>query len=221
MKQTTKIHLIPLIFILSFAPPGSSQPPTRTPTKNQAKVGITSHIEVLEIKTPERTVIIHRNPNPLHTIPPPFDKTSRPCPPFCIQPIKAGPGVETIGSLEMLKYMQMAVGNEHTLIMDTRLEEWYKRETLPLAVSLPTETLVNNFPKIATTYLGVQTKDKGWDYTNAKTLVIFCNGYWNPDSYQVIQYLLAQNYPPQKIKWYRGGMQEWLSLGMSTKTGRR
>jgi len=119
----------------------------------------------------------------------------------------------------MLEYLQKSVDNEQTLIIDTRLPEWHQRETIPLAINIPKEVLLKTYANIAETYLGASRKSNEWDYTNAKTLVIFCNGYWNPDSYQVIQLLLAQNYPPDKIKWYRGGIQAWLSLGLTTTKG--
>ncbi|HEB77112.1 MAG TPA: rhodanese-like domain-containing protein, partial [Methylothermaceae bacterium] len=34
---------------------------------------------------------------------------------------------------------------------------------------------------------------------------------------QVIQLLISLGYPADKIKWYRGGMQAWLSLGLTTE----
>ncbi len=186
------------------------------PPSLPAKVNLSPHIGVLEITTPTGTIIIRRKPDPLQTIPPPFDKTSRPCPPFCIQPISAGQGVQTIGELELFEYLQKGAKQNDILIIDSRLAEWYLRETIPLAINIPEELLMNGYDNIVQTDLGATKTEKGWDYTNARTLVIFCNGYWNPDSYQTIQFLLSKDYPAEKIKWYRGGMQAWLSLGLTT-----
>ncbi len=48
-----------------------------------------------------------------------FAKTSRPCPPFCIQPISLAPGVETIGENEMIDYLeQMSAGDDSILVID-------------------------------------------------------------------------------------------------------
>ena len=40
---------------------------------------------------------IMRNQNNANTVNPAFAKTSRPCPPFCVQPMQLRPGIETIG----------------------------------------------------------------------------------------------------------------------------
>ena len=49
-------------------------------------------------------VVIQRNQYQANTVNPAFAKTSRKCPPFCIQPTSLAPGVETIGEDEVLRY---------------------------------------------------------------------------------------------------------------------
>ena len=56
----------------------------------------------------------------------------------------------------------------------------------------------------------------GWDFGKAKTLVLFCNGIWCPQSSMNIKTLAKLGYPAEKIKWYRGGMQDWFSVGLTT-----
>ncbi|MED5532474.1 MAG: rhodanese-like domain-containing protein, partial [Pseudomonadota bacterium] len=46
--------------------------------------------------------------------------------------------------------------------------------------------------------------------------VMFCNGMWCGQSPNNIKNLLKFGYPAHKIKWYRGGMQDWEILGLST-----
>jgi rhodanese-related sulfurtransferase len=59
--------------------------------------------------------------------------------------------------------------------------------------------------------------DEGlWDFSTAKTLVMFCNGAWCGQSPTNIQTLLKLGYPPNKLKWYRGGMQAWEQFGLTT-----
>ena len=58
-----------------------------------------------------------------------------------------------------------------------------------------------------------------WDYSNARTLVMFCNGMWCGQSPNNILNLLKFGYPAHKIKWYRGGMQDWEILGLTTVPG--
>ena len=50
----------------------------------------------------------------------------------------------------------------------------------------------------------------------AKMITLFCNGPWCSLSVTTIQALLEIGYPTEKIKWYRGGMQEWLAAGMTS-----
>ena len=59
-------------------------------------------------------------------------------------------------------------------------------------------------------------RDGFFDFSQAKTLVLFCNGPWCGQSPNNIKGLLKIGYPASKIKWYRGGMQEWESLGLTT-----
>ena len=180
------------------------------------RVGLTANIERIEIKTPTKTFVIERIRDPFHTIPPPFDKTSRPCPPYCIQPIQAGPGVETLGELETIGWLQKRAGDANVVIIDVRLPLWHERGTLPLALNLPREQFQKHLPHLLERHFGARRQAQGWDYAEAKTLVLFGNGPWDPDPYQVIQQLLGAGYPADRLKWYRGGMQAWLSLGLST-----
>nr|BAL55368.1 rhodanese domain protein [uncultured Gammaproteobacteria bacterium] len=189
----------------------------KSPKTPPELVNLTQNVPRVEIRTPTRTVVIQREQDPMHAIEPPFDKTSRPCPPFCIQPVTAAPGVETLGELELIEFLKQAASDPQVLIIDTRLPEWYQRGTIPLASNLPTAKLSAGFAELLEKRLGARKIGERWDYTQAKTLVLFCNGYWNPDSYEAIQRLLAQGYPAEKLKWYRGGMQAWLSLGLTVE----
>ncbi len=70
--------------------------------------------------------------------------------------------------------------------------------------------------EILQTQFGAQLVDGQWDFRNAKTLVMFCNGIWCPQSSANIKTLLGLGYPAYKLKWYRGGMQDWVSVGLTT-----
>ncbi|WP_317705354.1 rhodanese-like domain-containing protein [Methylomarinovum caldicuralii] len=188
-----------------------------TPAENEAvRVGLTKNIERIEIKTATETFIIERIRDPAHTIPPPFDKTSRPCPPYCIQPIRAGAHVETLGELETISWLQKRAAGDNVVILDVRLPLWRERGTLPLALNLPLTQFQQQLPHLLERHFGARHQGKDWDYAAAKTLVLFSNGPWDPDAYEAIQILLAAGYPPERIKWYRGGMQSWLSFGLTT-----
>jgi rhodanese-related sulfurtransferase len=55
-----------------------------------------------------------------------------------------------------------------------------------------------------------------FDFSGAKTLVMFCNGMWCGQSPASIAALRKFGYPADRIKYYRGGMQDWEILGLST-----
>ncbi|MDH5355719.1 MAG: rhodanese-like domain-containing protein, partial [Gammaproteobacteria bacterium] len=55
-----------------------------------------------------------------------------------------------------------------------------------------------------------------FDFSKAKTLVLFCNGMWCGQSPASMKSLLKYGYPAEKIKWYRDGMQAWEILGFNT-----
>ncbi|RUM76239.1 MAG: rhodanese-like domain-containing protein, partial [Sulfurovum sp.] len=57
---------------------------------------------------------------------------------------------------------------------------------------------------------------KVFDFSNAKTLVMFCNGMWCGQSPASIAALRKFGYPAEKLKYYRGGMQDWHILGLTT-----
>ena len=45
---------------------------------------------------------------------------------------------------------------------------------------------------------------------------MFCNGVWCGQSPEAMKALIAIGYPEEKLKWYRDGIQGWLSLGFTT-----
>ncbi len=117
----------------------------------------------------------------------------------------------------MIEFLQKTAIDDQIMIIDTRLPEWYQRGTIPLAINLPFTRFSQDLPYLLENYFGAKKIGTQWDYRGAKTLVLFCNGYWNPDSYAAIKQLIAQGYPAEKLKWYRGGMQYWLSLGLTAE----
>lgn len=167
---------------------------------------------------------IMRNQNNDNTVVPAFAKTSRPCPPFCIQPSTLAPGIETIGEVELIEYAtRMSGGDDTIVIIDSRTPDWVERGTIPSAINLPWTQL--NQAKGATPFeiaeimqeiFGVTESEGLFNFENAKTAVMFCNGMWCGQSPSNIKSLLKFGYPAHKIKWYRGGMQDWEILGLTT-----
>ena len=66
------------------------------------------------------------------TINPKYAKTSRACPPFCIQPMQVAPGVITVGELELLEFAK--AGGK---IIDGRTIDWHLEGIIPSAINIP------------------------------------------------------------------------------------
>ncbi|MGV6810226.1 MAG: rhodanese-like domain-containing protein [bacterium] len=204
-------------------------------------VGITAELSSITVKHKGEDVEIKRNPDNNAVVDDYFAKTSRPCPPFCIQPMKVDDAVDTIGEIEIIDYLKKrAEGDESILVIDSRTKTWVSRGTIPSAKNISwialnpkkgatTEDIMNLMVK----EFGVKLMDgaddiavdeaivagdtsKVFDFKEAKTLVMFCNGMWCGQSPSNIKTLLKFGYPAEKLKWYRGGMQNWSNLGFTT-----
>jgi len=195
---------------------------------DKTAVKITPGLASVDVMHDGKKATITRNQNQKNTVNPAFAKTSRKCPPFCIQPAVLAPGVDTIAELEVLGYLsKMNAGDTSILVIDSRTPDWAKKGTIPGAVNIPWTALNPakgadpiSIGEILVDRFGVKEMEGLWDYSGAKTLVMFCNGMWCGQSPNNIKNLLKFGYPADKIKWYRGGMQDWEILGLSTVPGK-
>ena len=144
-----------------------------------------------------------------------FALTSRPSPPFFIEPFSVSGGVETFGELEVLDFISKKKG----LFIDARLENWYAKSAIPSAVNIPFKIFLSETSertKVLKDLGGKTTKSGEWNFSNAKTLLLYCNGAWCGQSPTAINALIELGYPESKMKYYRGGMQSWQLLGLTT-----
>jgi len=197
-------------------------PLTAASSDEQLAVKITPQLSGVSVEHEGVPVRIERNQDQANTITPGFQRTSRRCPPFCIQPASIR-GVETIGELEMLGYLERAADGDPTvLIIDSRGPDWVKRGTIPGALNIHYKRLSLRSAKeedvadLLEDTFGAQRTTEFWNFSRAKTLVLFCNGPWCGQSPTNIRSLLRIGYPPSKLKWYRGGLQAWEILGLTT-----
>ena len=149
-----------------------------------------------------------------------FTKTSRTCPPFCIQPLAPVAGVHNIEELELIKFMEKKVPAKEGLLIDARLKDWYEAETIPGAINIPFKIVNSKDPRVIQSLfklLGVKVKEDGtYDFTQAKELAVFCNGVWCGQSPHFIRGIIKHGYPADKIYYYRSGFQGWKLLGLTT-----
>jgi len=188
------------------------------------KVKITRTIPYVDIRDENgKTVRIQRNQDTNNRVIDTFSKTSRKCPPFCIQPMTISPRVETIGERKMLDYLERkGKGDDDIVVIDSRGADWVKRGSIPGAINLHWKKLTmkhgseEEIAEIFEDIFSVQRTAEFWNFADARTLVLFCNGVWCGQSPTNIRSLLRLGYPPEKLKWYRGGMQNWEILGLTT-----
>ena len=164
---------------------------------------------------------IARNQDPEARLTGDFARTARACPPFCIQPHEAAPGVATLGELELIAFLQDRVATGAGIVIDARLPEWLAQGTIPGAVNVPFPTLdaANPYRDDILRALGARPlPGGGFDFAEAAALVVFCNGPWSDQAPLAIRHLVAAGYPPERLAYFRGGMQGWLQLGLTTAT---
>ncbi len=146
-------------------------------------VGLTSTLMEQEVMHQGQPVIIQRNQDNSNTIVSDHALTSRPCPPFCIQPMDVALGVETIGELESLSLLEkINFGEIDGLLIDSKTPDWAEKGMIPGVINLPWTVLsvkksdIFTISDIFESTLGAIPLDGMWDYSNAKTLILYCNG---------------------------------------------
>ncbi|MBE9548126.1 MAG: rhodanese-like domain-containing protein [Proteobacteria bacterium] len=187
----------------------------------QKPVNITTELQEVTVMHRGEAVVIKRLQDPTHKLGDEYTLSSRPCPPRCIHPFSLGAGVETIGELELLDYLVAASEpNPAVLVIDSRTEDWTSKGIIPGSRIITWQTLKTDTSDPLTVMslleddFNVDTSEALWDFSEAKTLVLLCNGIWCNQSPQNIKTLLKLGYPAGKIKWYRGGVQSWVQLGL-------
>lgn len=158
------------------------------------------------IETPSGPVVIEREQDNDAVLEGEWAQVARPCPPFCIQPMQVAEGVETVGELELIEALQ----DPEVTVIDSRTPEWWQGGTIPGAVSLPWDRVTDRLDE-----LGCEPDFEGWDCSEARKVVLFCNGLWCGQSPTAIRAMLAAGYPAERIRYYRGGMQSWRLLGLT------
>jgi len=186
------------------------------------KVKITADIPWVDIQYKGKTIRIQRNQDTGNMVDLDFAVTSRPCPPYCIQPMTAAPGVETVGEIEVIQYIKrMSEGDSNIVLIDSREPKWLQKGMIPGAINIPWKKLFaptaseEGIAEIMQFNFAAVQLEQIWNFQNAKTLVFYCNGPWCGQSATNIRALLTMGYPAHKLKWYRGGIQSWKMFGLT------
>lgn len=188
-----------------------------------------------------RSIKVRRVQDPGYELRGHFARTVRQCPPFCIRPIEAAPGVKTLGEIEVFDFMERELRDGEGMLVDVRTPAWFKQGTIPGSVNLPFTNLSQSMdnPMMVETLEFFGAKERGriglvnslmedfgltdtryltrnWDFTRAKKLLLWSNGPTSGQAPRAIDGLLALGYPADKLFYYRGGMQMWQVWGLTT-----
>ena len=110
-----------------------------------------------------------------------------------LQPFKVAEGVKTVGEVEIIEHIEKGLP-----IFDGRTEKYYREATLPGAKNIP-------YTKAA---------ERVGELNLDQMSILFCNGPQCGQSPRAIRALLEAGYPAEKLLYYRGGMHDWMTLGL-------
>jgi rhodanese-related sulfurtransferase len=199
--------------LLAAAPPLAAN--------DELDVRIRPDMPSVTVETADGPVTIQRIQDREHELTGPFARTSRKCPPFCIQPMNPADGVATVGELELIELLQ----DPDAMVLDARTLEWHLEETIPGAVHMPYTEVAGRLDELGCAEAGddagtaTSSEGAGWDCAGAKQVALFCNGLWCGQSPTAIRAMIREGFPPERIFYYRGGMQAWKILGLTTVPG--
>ena len=101
------------------------------------EVNIAPDLPFVEVLHQGKLIKVQRNQNKNNTINPDYAKTSRECPPFCVQEGTIAVGVDTIGELELLDVLKKIKNGDKThLVIDSRTEDWVQKGTIPGSINI-------------------------------------------------------------------------------------
>lgn len=116
-----------------------------------------------------------------------------------IQPMQVAEGVRTVGELEVIDHLEQELP-----VVDSRDPDSYEQATIPSATSLPFSDAASRMDEL----------------DRQHTTIFFCNGPQCGQSPRAISDLLEAGYPAEKVLYYRGGLHDWITLGLSVASGR-
>ncbi len=110
-----------------------------------------------------------------------------------ISPMQIAPGVRTVGELEVIEHIDAGLP-----LVDTRLACFYREGTIPSARNVPHEQIEESIISL----------------DQELATIFFCNGPQCAATPAAIRALLAGDYPAEAIVFYRGGIHDWMTLGL-------
>ncbi|MFI5025485.1 MAG: rhodanese-like domain-containing protein [Solirubrobacterales bacterium] len=110
-----------------------------------------------------------------------------------IYPMELAPGIRAVGELEVISHIKRDLP-----LIDTRLEHFHEASTIPGAHNIPHHEIRARLD----------------DLEPGHPTVFFCNGPQCGATPDAIRSLLESGFPEASILYYRGGMHDWITLGL-------
>jgi len=180
------------------------------------KVKITPEMSYIYVYHKGKAVKVHRIQDTKHKLTGEYANIYRPG--KYIQPIKMHPSIQTIGEVEILKFMQNKVNKKKGLLIDLRPKVDYAKESIPSAVNIPSSIKDDKIKieKILKILGAKRNVDGTLDTHIAMDVAFYCHGLWCDKSSDFIKAFMSVGYPADKMYYYRGGFQMWKILGFTT-----
>ncbi|MBU2992517.1 rhodanese-like domain-containing protein [Octadecabacter sp. 1_MG-2023] len=136
----------------------------------------------------------------------------------CLSPMTVAENVATLGELDVIQFLSSQVETGDGLLVDARNPDQRTVGIIPASVNIPATTVSpeNPYRNEIIMALGAEQFEGIFDFSDVMTLVVFDAGPATNDAQTLISDLLGAGYPPDKIAYYRGGMQVWTTLGLTT-----
>jgi rhodanese-related sulfurtransferase len=110
-----------------------------------------------------------------------------------IAPMSLAPGLRTVGELEVLARLRSGGS-----LVDCRQPRYYAQGTLPGALNIPHDHM----------------HARRHELHDNRPTALFCNGPQCTATPQAVQALLAGGHPAAALLYYRGGIHDWVTLGL-------
>lgn len=110
-----------------------------------------------------------------------------------IQPLHVAPGIPTVAELDVLGHLKAG-----RPVIDTRNAEQHEQATIPGARAIPHEEIAAR--------TGELDRDE--------VTILFCNGPQCKATPDAVRALLHAGYPAKQLRYYRGGVHDWMTLGL-------
>lgn len=115
-----------------------------------------------------------------------------------IQPMQATDSVRTVGELDVIEHLEQGGP-----VVDARTRDEFEQSTIPGARHIPHREIAARLDEL----------------DPERPTILFCNGPQCGQSPVAIRALLGAGYPAEGLLYYRGGLHDWLTLGLPVVQG--